>query len=155
MNDFQIGQRITARFATLNKNETLDQYKEECNKEPWETIERVYGDIVDLDTFKVWDDEECEIEQIFNVTPKEWGFLTNSFLDDNLIWRNKGGTIYTGSNKDFDESKLGSNPAMLEDYRKNNARLVTVLVNDQSGETIAVDPQGFGYARYVGLVQNG
>ncbi len=153
MKTYEIGQRITARFASLNKNETLDQYKEECNKEAWETVERTYGDIVDTDTFKVWDNELCQIEQIFYASPKEWGLLTNSFLDDNIIWRGKGGTIYTGTDENFDENLLGSNPEMLEDYKRNNARLITVLINDQSGETIAIDSQGYGYARYVGLVE--
>ncbi len=153
MKTYEIGQRITAKFASLNKNETLDQYKEECNKEAWENIERTYGDIVDIDTFKVWDNELCQIEQIFNVTPKEWGLLTNSFLDDNIIWREKGGTIYTGTDENFNDDLLGSNPEMLKDYRANNARLVTIITNDQSGETIAIDPQGYKYARYVGLVE--
>jgi len=151
MENLEIGNMVTAKFASLNKNETLDQYKEECNKEPWETIERTYGDIVDVDTFKNWDNESCKVEQIFKVTPKEWGLLTNSFLDDNIIWREKGGTIYTGTDKDFNEDLLGNNPEMLEDYRANNARLVTIVMNDQSGETIAIDPQGYKYARYVGI----
>ena len=151
MKDLEIGQMVTAKFATMNKNETLDQYKEECSKEAYETIERTYGDIVDIDTFTVWDYEDCKIEQIFNVTPKEWGLLTNSFLDDHILWREKGGTIYTGTDKDFNEDLLGNNPAMLEDYRNNNARLVTIITNNQSGEAIAIDPQGYKYARYVGI----
>ena len=152
MNDnYKIGDFIKAKFATINKNETLAQYKEECAKEETQTDTRQYGDEVYTDTWKVWEIEKCKIEQYFRATPEEWETLTNSFFDDNILWREKGGTIYTGKNKNFDYDKLGNDTEMLQDYRLNNARLVTIIENGTTGEAIAIDPQGYKYARYVGI----
>ncbi len=149
----KVGQTITAKFATLNKNETLDQYKEECSKPEKESYE-----LQDPDSgYKwnkeriVWRVESCIIEQIFEVTAKEWETITNSFLDDNIIWRGKGGTEYTGNDPDFDIDKLGGDPEMLQDYRDHNANLVTILINQLTGEAIAINPEGHSYARYVGI----
>ena len=147
----ELGTMITAKFATLNKNETLDQYKEECSKEQIQTETRIYGNIEEVDTWKAWEVEDCKVEQYFKVTPKEWEQLTNDFFANSILWREKGGTIYTGNNPDFDIDKLGQDPEMLKDYKLNNARLVTVIENDTTGETIAIDPQGYKYARYVGI----
>ena len=152
MNDnYEIGSLVKAKFATLNKNETLDQYKAECSRGQMQEEVRMYGNIKEVDTWETWEIEECKIEQYFKVTPEEWKEITNSFLDSNILYREKGGTIYTGHNVLFDENLLGSDSQMLQDYRLNNARLITIIENDTTGETIAIDPQGYKYARYVGI----
>ena len=148
----EINDRIYAKFATLNKSETLDQYKEECSKPEKESYQvEDEGGYKWSESMTTWSFDLCQVEQYFKVTAKEWESITNSFLDDNIIYRGKGGTIYTGNNPDFDENMLGKDEAMLKDYRLNNARLITVIENDTTGELIAIDPQGYQYARYVGI----
>jgi hypothetical protein len=72
-------------------------------------------------------------------------------MDDSILWRGKGGTEYTGTNPDFDYGALAADKEMLADFKANNANLVTVLENDKTGERVAIDPQGYSYARYVGI----
>ncbi len=149
MKEFNIGDRITAKFATINKNDTLAEYKEECAKPEIVTEMRDWDGHQVEDKYTSWRVEPCQVEQVFVVTPAEWEELTNSFQDDNILWRGKGGTIYTGSNPNFNYDSL--DPASLDDYKLNNARLVTIIQNRETGEAVAVDPQGYDYARYVGI----
>ena len=151
-NKFEIGMIINAKFATLNKKNTLTEYREECSKPETESYQ-----MQDQETGYKWDeprtvwrDEPCMVEQYFLLMPSEWDYITNHFLDDNIILRGKGGTIYTGTNPNFDYDNF-KDEAMLKDFRANNARLVTIIENKDSGEVIAIDPQGYIYARYVGL----
>ncbi len=146
----QLNDLVTAKFATLNKSNTLDEYKEECSKDEVETVTGTYDGQPYTDTFTTWRNEQCQVEQYFKVTPAEWEQITNNFLDDHLIWRGKGGTIYTGTNPDFDYDNF-SDQEMLKDFQRNNARLVTIIEHQETGEKIAIDPQGYSYARYVGI----
>ncbi len=151
MKEIKIGDTITAKFATLNKNNTLDEYKEKCAKDEKESYQ-----VKDETGYKwdesrtVWRVEPCKVEQYFIITGKEWDEITNSFLDDRILWRGKGGTIYTGTNPNFDYDNF-KDEAMLQDFKMNNARLVTIIEHKETGERLAVDPQGYYYARYVGL----
>ena len=149
-NIIQVNDLVQAKFATLNKNNSLDEYKKICSEPEDEIVKGTYDGEPYTDVFKRWRIEPCKVEQYFKVTAKEWNELTNNLLDDNIIWRGKGGTIYTGKNPNFDYDDLS--PEALKDFQANNARLVTVIEHGETGERIAIDPQGFSYARYLGLI---
>lgn len=149
--EIEIGDFVTAKFATVNKHNSLEAYKAECKHPEKELITRVYGDTEYDDVVTNWKIESCKVEQIFVLTLGEWDYFVNNLLSDQIIWRDKGGTIYTGSDENFDYDKLGADPAMLQDFQANNAGLVTILKNAGTGETIAINPEGYKYARYVGI----
>ena len=151
MNTYEIGNIITAKFASLNKNETLELYKEECSKEQFTKRDYKSHPADDMITTN-WTMEKCKIEQYFEVTQKEWNNITEDFFSENILYRKKGGTIYTGTSEDFDYDILHKDKDMLEDYKRNNARLVTIIKLEDSKKAIAIDPQGYSYARYVGII---
>lgn len=150
-NVINVGDFVSAKFATVNKHDSLAAYKAECGKPEKEMITRVYGDTEYDDVVTNWREESCKVEQIFELTLGEWDYFVNNLLSDQIIWRDKGGTIYTGSDENFDYDKLGSDPAMLQDFKANNAGLVTILKNASTGELIAINSEGYKYARYVGI----
>ena len=135
----EIGNIISSKFATLNKNDSLESYKTECARP-------------EKEDYTNWRYEDCKIEQYFELTSTEWNHITNNLLEDNLIFREKGGNEYTGEDESVaNDEDFWKNETKLIEFRKHNARLVTVLKNKETGEYITVDPQGHNYARYVGL----
>ena len=158
MKKLEVGQFIEAKFACLNKNETIEEYKNECSK-PEVTYEvsqegengypRIAGNITN------WRIEKCKIDGIVNLIPEEYNELVNSLLDERPYFRGQGGDIYTGTNEEInnlnDFMELYKRPDLLEEYRRNNARCV-ILINCKGYESFVVDPQGYAYARYVGFI---
>jgi len=141
--EIELGDIVTAKFASINKNDCLDTYKEECAKE-------------EKTEYTNWRMEKCKVEGVFTLNQDEWDDITNSFLDENILYRGKGGAIYTGDDKRLIDSDkefhiLLQDRELLAEFRKNNANLVTILINKNTDETIAVNPEGYGYARYVGI----
>jgi hypothetical protein len=153
MKTYEIGQIIQAKFAVLNKNDTLEEYIEECEL-PQYTKKDYLNYPGDDGLEKNWDIETCKIEQIFYVTKNEWNKITNNFLDDNIIFRKKGGNVYIGTNEKIintnDVMDIYNDEKLMNEFRNNSARLVT-LIQNEDGNCIVVDPQGHDYARYVGV----
>lgn len=150
-NEIEIGDFVSAKFAALNKSETLEEYKKECSKDEIVKVKRLWDGVEVADEYISWNIENCKVEQYFKLSLEEWNDITNNLLEDRLIFRGKGGTIYTGTNPNFDIDKLGSDEEMLKDYRLNHANVITILENDDTGELVAIDPQGYNYARYAGI----
>lgn len=126
---------IGSQFAKLNKNCTLDQYKEEvANGEENYSLETVkinkeihFSTIESLDYFS-------------NMLLHDFDFLTGtggSYTDDNRI--NSMTDYYNMTSEEKESIKW-------------NLEGVAVYYNNQL--QFIIDAQGFSYARYVGLVDN-
>ncbi len=123
---------ITLKFANLNKNNTLGEYKEEVNK----------GD---------YTDQECKIEKVvFLSTSKFDNFAIN--LLNPFEFLGEGGT-------NSDDERLKNLPDEFWKWTKEqneifintSYNLVTAIIAPNRG-TFYVDAQGYKYARYVAVV---
>lgn len=120
-----------AYFANLNKNNTLDQYKEEVAK----------GDYY-LNTLKV-------TREIYFKDLKSYNLYTNMLLHDFSFIDGTGGS-YTD---DLRINSMTDYYNMTSEEQKTVEWLlqgVAVYVNDKL--MFVVDAQGYCYARYVGLI---
>ena len=158
MKKLEVGQFIEAKFACLNKNETIEEYKNECSK-PEVTYEvsqegengypRIAGNVTN------WRIDKCRIDGIVNLIPEEYNELVNSLLDERPYFRGQGGDIYTGTNEELNNPDgcrdLYNRPDLLKELRRHHARKV-ILINCEGYESFVVDPQGYAYARYVGFI---
>lgn len=119
------------QFANLNKNNTLDEYKEEVNK----------GDY----TY-----EKVKIERELHFTDEKiLSYFENMFLHDFDFLEGTGGS-------EIDDNSINS----MEDYHNMSIseqeqvkwNLLGVAVYLNGVLQFVIDTQGYSYARYVGLV---
>jgi len=133
--------RKKIKFAHLNKNNTLDEYKVEVEDK---------GD---------WDYQDCLVKQIIVVNQTEWKELTNNFLSDNYIWSEIGGHDLKKEDypkfKQLGDKEVKDYPAWNEEqikyFREHCVCEVTELINSTSNEVIWINTEGYKYARYVGI----
>ena len=124
---------IGSEFADLNKNNTLDEYKEEVEKGKY-SLENVKV------TKEIHFNNQEALENFSNMLLKDFDFLANtggSFTDDNRI-----NTMTDYNNMDSDERKTV----------QWNLYGVAIYFNNEL--QFVVDAQGYNYARYVGLTDN-
>lgn len=122
-----------AYFANLNKNNTLDQYKEEVAK----------GDYY-LNTLKV-------TREIYFKDKKSYNLYINMLLHDFSFIDGTGGS-YTD---DLRINSMTDYYNMTSEEQKTVEWLlqgIAVYVNDEL--MFVVDAQGYSYARYVGIIDN-
>jgi len=130
------------KWAGLNKNNTLDEYKR-------------------LVEFDDWDFKDCIVKQIVYVSNSNWNYLTDSFLEDNDLWNKIGGHDLDKSDmetfKKFFPDDVGKerffnlSKEAQDFFRRKCKAEVTELINTNTGETIYINSEGFNYARYVGV----
>jgi len=124
---------IGSQFAHLNKNNTLDQYKEEVEK----------GEF-DLQNVKI-------TKEIHFQTEKALSYFSNMLLNDFDFLSETGGS-YTD---DVRINSMTDYNNMTEEERETvvfNLYGVGIYYNNEL--KFVVDAQGHSYARYVGLVEN-
>lgn len=124
--------RLTARFAKLNKNNTLDEYKLECDK----------GEYYE---------EQVLLTHHADLTAEQFRAFCGHLLSDFPWLDGLGGTDsdypFRGSMTEWcKQSDAEKNAWRAQSYR------LGVLVTRPDGYAIVVDPQGYRYARYVGLL---
>lgn len=123
---------LKARFARLNKNDTLARYEEEVAS----------GD---------YDTEDVKVEEEITMFPAEYNHFANNLLEDRWFLAGKGGTDSTADVKiDSREDFLALSKEQVEEWRAGAYRLV-IAIKCEGRKTLYVDPQGHDYARYVGL----
>ncbi len=133
--DLKQGDIITVDFPALNKNDSLEMYKKELNNGSFQSL--------------------SQVEKLIKVNQKEWDKLTNSFLVDSELWENIGGKKYTGNNQEVINSLdkfWEMSDVLWAEFHKNSLTNVVLLENTETGEKIAIDTSGHGYARYVGFI---
>jgi len=129
------------KFADLNKNNTLEDYKAEVEKGDFS-----YQDVL--------------VRQVVYVSQGVFDYLAGEFLEDNDVWDKVGGSNLTkedlvafdakfehASTKDFWE--WGAEAQTW--FRKHSKTEVSKVVNVDSGEVFYANTEGYKYARYVGL----
>lgn len=126
----EVGQRLVASFARLNKRCTLAEYREECRR-PADFYE-----------------ERCEVEAVRTLTPEEWDHFADNLMDD-VDWLGTGGTNTDADLPEGWDFHTGTE-AERDAFRRQAYSLVTVI-QAPGRETFVVDAQGYTYARYVGL----
>ncbi|MGG4380152.1 LPD29 domain-containing protein [Bacillus velezensis] len=124
---------IDSQFANLNKNSTLDQYKDEVTKGDF-TLENVKI------TKEVHFNTEEALNNFSNMLLNDFDFLAEtggSFTEDNRI----------NSMIDY---------YIMDDLEKNTVKWNLYGVGVYYGGKLqfVIDAQGYSYARYVGLVDN-
>jgi len=130
--------RVLAQWARLNKNDTLQQYRDEVAR----------GD---------YDNEEIEITRVVIMSPAAYGLFCDQLLSDFDWLAGMGGTNSDHVSKyDGQENAyllLLNDTNELELWRAEAYR-VGLLVTDGNRQLV-IDPQGYNYARYVGLPISG
>lgn len=128
---FTVGQRLVGYWPTLNKNNTLDQYSAQTERES----------------------VTCEVERVLCVRDTEYDDMTNNFM----VPEKCAAYGYGGTDSDAD---LPSDWQYFSDTSTNEQRalfkrhsylLVTVLTAPNR-RPILIDRQGYDYARYVGFL---
>lgn len=121
---------VYSDFAILNKNNSLDEYKREVE----EGRSRC---------------QLCKVTHVATLTASQWLSFTNNLLSDMDWLADKGGS---DSSADLPEvaNFWEYTPEQQVEWRKHSYLLV-VEVRCEGQESIYVDPQGYNYARYVGL----
>lgn len=120
---------VTAEFAKLNKNDTLQEYIDEVKSGDYST-------------------DRCKVVEAVTLTAEEYNELTNSFLRDREWLTGKGGHDSDMDQPDGAWWTWGSEKQ--DEFSSTSYRLV-ISVYAPERQIIYIDPQGYSYARYVGL----
>lgn len=121
---------VKVKVANLNKQNTLDEYIE----------------LVNANDYLI---REYKVVEIATLTDKQYSVFATSLLTDRAWLAGKGGTSSRANLCDFNEVWELSDDEMAR-YRAESYD-VCIAVQCAGKRTIYVDPQGYNYARYVGL----
>lgn len=124
---------IGSEFANLNKNNTLEQYKEEVQK----------GDFT-LENVKVTKELHFDNQEALNN-------FSDMLLNDFDFLQETGGS-YTDDNRINSMTDFYNMDNTERNTVQHNLLGVSVFYNDEL--QFVIDTQGFNYARYVGLIDN-
>ena len=126
VSSYAIGQRITVSFPRLNKQGTLDEYREQADRR---TV-------------------PCEVEKVLMLTAEEYDAMAEDLLAD----YNRLGTGGTNSDADLPEGwdYFRATEEERAAFKAQAYNLVTV-VQAPRRETIFINPEGHAYPRYVGF----
>lgn len=132
---------LNTRFATVNKNGSLVDYKKKCDME-----ERTPGEKCNN-----WNHRHCRITKNIVFTDKEaFEIFTRSLLDDFDFISNTGGdaTQDIRVNAFADWNMMDKKEQETVEWYGDNC--VAVYFNDAL--VFVVDAQGYSYCRYVGMI---
>jgi len=121
--------KVNAKFPSLNKNNTWEEYEFQMIKtEP----------------------EAALVTEIIVLTDESFEEFKDSLLEDYHFLQGKGGI-----DSDADLREVNNfyeySPDEQKAWIKESYRLC-VLIQNTKGENILVDPQGYSYARYCGKI---
>jgi hypothetical protein len=152
--EFKVGDIITAKFASMNKNNTIAEYKKECKKEETYIWQQYGGNGYPSfkETMKNWRMEKCLVKKVCILSDKEYKKLSKNLLEDNLeLFEKIGGSEYTGTNEELTSKSIYSNEEHRKEYMNNHITLCVIIQNEKTKDTFVVNTEGYLYARYVGL----
>lgn len=122
----KVGDMVKVKFPNCNKNHTIEENDEMIAQSNY---------VVD-----------CRIEAIIEVSPEDYDIITHTFLDNNKIWEHRGGSSCEDIH--LEGLKPGSNE-YYEAWRLFGIEHVNKLTDGE--RTVYVNPEGYEYARYVGV----
>ncbi len=130
--DLKVGDFLDIKFPHTSKLETLKEYLKRA-------------EILGSYTF------HCKIKKIVEVGPEEWEKIINSFMDRRpRMWENIGG-ISLPEKFLYHLEGLGKfSDEYFRVLRKYGERNIVLLKNTATKEAIAINTEGYEYARYVG-----
>ena len=121
---------VPAKFPASNKNEFWSDYEKQMDA---------------TETRKV------QVVEIITLGAMDFEFFKNGLMDHQTWLDGKGGT-----NSTFDLGREIENIWEMTEDEMNNWRKyaynVCVMVQNEFGANILVDPQGYKYARYCGMI---
>ena len=125
---------VDGDWPAMNKQNTIDEYVEECT----------YGDV---------NRELTKINRIVFLVDPNYEDFTNSFMTNrDFLGEGRGGSSsFFESDKENFWDLTEEERAEYREYAYTNADLV---VNIDTKERVLVNQEGHGYARYVGFVKN-
>lgn len=128
---------VNAKWANLNKNNTIGDY---C-----------YEVYMKADFYV----EKMKVLEVVTLNYEEWYDFKNGLLEDRDWLKGKGGT-----NSDFELSPEREKEVKTffdltreeqEAWRKQAYSVGLIVQLEDSFERVAVNPEGYDYARYVGI----
>lgn len=136
---YAVGDRFVARFPSLNKLCTADEYRNQLARPEYDRGDRCAH----------WSDDLCVVEKVLHLSRADFSHLCNNLLED----RTDLGQGGTGSDADV-QPENGAFWKMTDADRdawvSKSWRAVTVVTCDGC-RPLVIDPQGYRYARYVGF----
>ena len=125
---------VIKKFANLNKNNTLIQYEDEVNKGDYYSSNCVVKRTVKFNDYYTWT------------------YFKNNLLDNYSFCDKFGGSKLLENDEridDYEEFDFFSKGDLMN-YWKANSYSIVIEVSYKN-EKIYVNPEGFSYARYVGI----
>lgn len=136
---YAVGDRFVARFPSLNKRCSVDEYREQLARPEYDRGDRCAH----------WSDDLCVVEKVLHLSRGEFSHLCNNLLED------RTDLSQGGSGSDADVHPENGEFWRLTDAQRDawiakSWRAVTVVTCDGC-RPLVIDPQGYRYARYVGF----
>lgn len=128
---FRVGQRVWAKFAKLNKNNTLSEYYAECSR------------------LGSWDWSQCRIKKVLEMSAEEYDAFSVSLMKPRPGFSEYCG-VYSDSPYTPDQFGRFQSEEEKADWLARRF-LDVILVTAPKREPLVVHPEGFNYARYVGI----
>lgn len=146
---FYIGQRIIATFAALNKNGSIARYLRECAQpEDGEQIwQRTH-----YQARKNWRVAECEVQKIITMTAAEYDHFSCNVMESrqDLFAAFAGGTD-SAFNCGREIAEFWQMTDAEQEKWKAASWQVVAVIEAPGRVSVVVNPEGYGYARYVGI----
>ena len=133
---YAVGDRFVARFPSLNKLCTADEYRSQLARPEYDRGDRCAN----------WSDDLCVVEKVLHLSRGEFSHLCNNLLED----RTDLGQGGTGSDVPAPANLWSMSDSEREAWVAKSWRAVTVVLCDGC-RPLVIDPQGYRYARYVGF----
>lgn len=133
---YAVGDRFVARFPSLNKLCTADEYRNQLARPEYDRGDRCAN----------WSDDLCVVEKVLHLSRGEFSHLCNNLLEDRTDLGNGG----TGSDVPAPANLWSMSDAQRDAWIAKSWRAVTVVTCDGC-RPLVIDPQGYRYARYVGF----
>lgn len=121
--------RLQVKFAKLNKNNTVAEYQQEIAKGEYRV-------------------DDCKVTHTAILSNEDYDVFANTLLTDYEWLEGMGGTE---ADIELEGDFWEWTEAQRDEFRKNSYRLVVAVIAPKR-RTLYVDPQGYQYARYVGLM---
>ncbi|PSV00353.1 hypothetical protein [Photobacterium kishitanii] len=162
--DAKVGDFITARFASANKDNTIGGYFYKCQQEESQKEDRIWIFSTEKgwhwEILNNWNDSKVKIVKIANVSDKTYDALAGDLLSSSNL-ADAGVTFECGGEKSDYKVNKDIYPDIETFWKfastqekelwKKESWLIGALIKSPNRRPFVVDTQGYSYARYVGL----
>jgi hypothetical protein len=96
--------------------------------------------------------DDYRIEEVIVMGGDEFWSFVNDFLADFEFLEGKGGSNSTTANEAHEKPQGQWTDEEFRDWLRGSYRVSLVVMSEDHSNCVVVDPQGYNYARYVGLL---